>query len=176
MNLTKDNSVSADQPNLSRRAIIRAVAAATAVAVVGFHGSFSANAAQIAATDAKGSFLQASEFLTRRKLDPILAKRYYVALQKRNPHFEADITRLLGSIDQTRATDADAFLASTQLDKQSLATATTIISAWYLGTVGDDAGVELISYAGALMYEPTHGILVVPSYGGGPNSWGEKPL
>jgi hypothetical protein len=50
------------------------------------------------------------------------------------------------------------------------------VSAWYLGFVGADTDVELISYAQALMYEPARGILVVPSYGGGPNSWGEKPV
>lgn len=161
---------SINQPQFSRRALVKG--AATAVAVAGFAGSLSA----FAADDAAGPFTRASEFLTSRKLNPVLAGRYYVALKKRDPQFDAEVSRLLGIIAQAKASDVDAFLASTQLDQQSSSTVTKIISSWYLGTVGEGADAELVGYAEALMYEPTRGILVVPSYGGGPNSWGEKPV
>ena len=35
---------------------------------------------------------------------------------------------------------------------------------------------ELVSYSEAMMYQPTHGILIIPTYGGGPASWGPKPV
>jgi len=55
-------------------------------------------------------------------------------------------------------------------------TLTQIVSAWYLGIVGNGADVELISYSQALMYRPTHGALIIPTYGGGPGSWGPLPV
>lgn len=119
--------------------------------------------------------MRASEFLTSRKLNPVLAIRYYAALLKGSTQFDADVAALLAKIDLARSPDVDAFLATPQIDKQARSTATSIVSSWYLGVVDNGAEPELISYADALMYEPTRGILVVPSYGSGPNSWGEQP-
>ena len=161
---------STNQTRFSRRALVKGIA--TTVAVASIAGSLPA----FAADDAVGAFMRTSEFLTRRKLNPVLAGRYYVALRKRNPHFDTEVSQLLGTIEQTKTSDVDAFLASTQLDEQSSSTMSKIISSWYLGIVGEDADAELICYAEALMYQPTRGILVVPSYGSGPNSWGEKPV
>jgi fructose 5-dehydrogenase small subunit len=159
-----------NKSQFSRRSFVTGIA--TAVVVASFGGSFPV----LAADDAVGSFMRASEFLTGRKLNPVLAGRYYTALKKRDPQFDADVSQLLGIIDRVKAPDVDAFLASATLNQQSSSTVTKIISSWYLGIVGEGSDAELISYAEALMYEPTRGILVVPSYGGGPNSWGEKPV
>jgi len=74
-----------------------------------------------------------------------------------------------------KSSNQDAFLALPALDPAAKATATTIVSAWYLGVVGEPADAELITYAEALMYRPTRGILPIPTYGPGPNNWGPKP-
>jgi hypothetical protein len=104
-----------------------------------------------------------------------LVQRFYEALRKADTQFDANVASLLNDIDRRSAPDVDAFLATPQPDQRSMSTATSIVSSWYLGVVDHGDKPELITYADALMYEPTRGILVVPSYGGGPNSWGEKP-
>lgn len=176
MSRRKYSPVSSDRPNLSRRAIVQAMAAAAVVAATGFRGASSAFAGAAAANSgAMDRFVRASEFLTSRKVDQTLAARYYAAMTKNYPQFDADVSSLLADIDASKASDIDTFLAGRQLDKRSLMTVTTIVSGWYMGTVGTDKNIELISYDEAMMYLPTRGILVVPSYGGGPNSWGEKP-
>lgn len=170
MDLKEFESCATQRSQMSRRTFVQAMA--TAVAVVGLSSSFPV----LAADDTARRFKRASEFLTNRKLDPILAERFYAALKQRNPQFDADVAKLLSRIDQSKAADMDAFLASAALDPEAEATVSKIISAWYMGVVGEGADAQLISFADALMYQPTRGILVVPSYGGGPNSWGEKPV
>ena len=114
--------------------------------------------------------------MTKRTLNPVLAGRYYAALKKRNPDFDTQISRLLDLINNAKTPDVDAFLASAEFDQKSRAIVGKTVSVWYLGIVGEDADSELITYADALMYQPTHGILVVPSYGVGPLRWGDKPV
>lgn len=176
MNVIKLSAASADQIQLSRRFVLRAGVAATLAAVLGFRATPSATAAVLGESAPAAAFLRASEFLTHRTLDPLLAARYYAGLKKRNAKLDGAITQLLARVAQSKAVDIDAFLAQGAGDKATMATVSEVISAWYLGIVGDGADSELVSYADALMYQPTRGVLVVPSYGGGPNSWGEKPV
>lgn len=171
MDRQKHGRGASDKPQVSRRAVVQAAAAAAALGAVGLCAPISA----LAADDATGRFTRASEFLTGRKLDPVLVQRFYEALRKADTQFDANVASLLSDIDRRSAPDVDAFLATPQPDQRSMSTATSIVSSWYLGVVDNGDKPELITYADALMYEPTRGILVVPSYGGGPNSWGEKP-
>lgn len=70
---------------------------------------------------------------------------------------------------------AAAVKAAATTTPEMMSTATSIVSAWYLGIVGSAADAELITYESALMYMPTKGILAVPTYGPGPLAWGETP-
>jgi hypothetical protein len=82
----------------------------------------------------------------------------------------------LGSvIKKSNVANMDAFLELPSIDPRLMETATKIVSAWYLGVVGEPEDAELIAYGEALMYRPTRGILAIPTYGPGPDAWGPKP-
>ncbi|WP_431259417.1 sugar dehydrogenase complex small subunit [Roseateles chitinivorans] len=121
-------------------------------------------------------FLRLSVFLTGgQPLDATLAGRYQVALAKRDPQFGDSARALLALIRATQAASVEHLLEAPELKDTLRELTTRIVSAWYLGIVGQDADAELISYAEALMYRPTKDVLVVPTYGAGPDSWGDKP-
>lgn len=158
--------------NLSRRGLLRTTATISGLAVV---ASIAGPLSAFAADDSVASFTQLSEFLTGYKLDPVLGGRFLTALRKRNASFDAEMAALDKLIKQSGVPDMDGFLALTGTDAALIKTATGIVSAWYLGVVGEPEDAELITYAESLMYRPTKGILTVPSYGPGPNAWGPKP-
>ncbi|CAN5565553.1 sugar dehydrogenase complex small subunit [soil metagenome] len=160
---------------ISRRALLgTAVAASAAIAIGGTAvlGTSNAFAAATASTD----FLRLSEFLTGGKpLEAGLAARYQASLARLDPKFAAAAAELQRYVSDANAPNIDALLARPDLSAPLRKTITQVVSAWYLGIVNNDTDVELISYAGALMYQPTADVLVIPSYGGGPDSWGAKP-
>lgn len=163
------------RPNLSRRTFLIAGAAVGAVAMTGtvafMQPAFGVADAQTAA------FMRVSSFVTgRNTLNATTGQRFFAALAKRDADFAAQVGALLAYIDSAKLTSMDAMLAVPDVDKALMATATTIVSAWYLGIVGKPADAELITYADSLMYEPTRGILAVPTYGPGPLAWGPKPV
>jgi hypothetical protein len=129
----------------------------------------------MAAQASHDDFVALSQFLVSRPVNPVLAARYYAALDKRAPNFSTNVLALKQLVAAQGYTHVDAYLAQPNPDASLKATATSIISAWYLGIVGEPADAELISYSLAMMYVPTHGILAIPTYGGGPASWGPKP-
>ena len=158
--------------SLHRRDLLRAT-----VAVAGL-ATFSAISAPLpasAADDDAQSFTRLSEFLTGRDLDPVLAGRFLAALSKRSATWSAEVAALQQAINQSGAKDMDGFLAAKPSDANVMKTASKIVSAWYLGVVGDPENAELITYEQSLMYRPTKGILPIPTYGPGPNAWGPKP-
>ncbi|HEY0209933.1 sugar dehydrogenase complex small subunit [Acerihabitans sp.] len=124
----------------------------------------------------ESGFMPLSSFLVSRPVSPVLGQRYYTALVKHHPDFPARLTALGNYLNGRHFGHVDEFLASLSPDDALIHTATLMISAWYTGVVGDGEHLELIAYAQALMYLPTKGILVVPTYGGGPDSWGGKPI
>lgn len=157
--------------SLPRRDLLRATVAVGGLAVL---SSLVAPLSAAAADDDVQSFTQLSEFLTGYKLDPVLGGRFLTALSKRNATLKADMAALQQVIKQSGVADMDGFLAL-KADPALMKTATKIVSAWYLGVVGEPEDAELITYAESLMYRPTKGILTIPSYGPGPNAWGPKP-
>jgi hypothetical protein len=159
-------------PSLSRRGLLRATVAIGGIALA---ADLLGTASVFAADDSAASFTQLSEFLTGYQLDPVLGRRYLAALNKRNPTLDADLATLGQLIKQSGVANMDSFLALIGTDPAITKTANKIVSAWYLGVVGEPEDAELITYAEALMYRPTRGILPVPSYGPGPNAWGPKP-
>lgn len=175
----------ADGVRLSRRALLETLAAAGVALGIGGNtllGPLQASA-QTAAASAGGAvgvaapdFLRLSVLLTGgQPLDAGLAARYQAALA-RDPAFGRATQALLRLADDSGVSHVDALLDHPQLDDALRATLKRIVSAWYLGIVGDDADVKLIAYANALMYRPTRGILDIPSYGSGPDTWGHKPV
>lgn len=129
----------------------------------------------MAAEVSNDDFIALSQFLVSRPVNAVLASRYYAALDKRAPNFSTNVIALKQLIGAQGYKHVDEYLAQANADASLKATATSIISAWYLGIVGEPADAELISYSLAMMYQPTHGILAIPTYGGGPASWGAKP-
>jgi hypothetical protein len=159
-------------PNLSRRSLLRGTAALGGLAVA---ASLAGPVPAFAADDSVASFTQLSEFLTGYTLDPVLGARFLAALKKRDADLDASLAALSGLIKQSGVPNMDGFLALTGTDPALMKTATKVVSAWYLGVVGEPEDAELITYADSLMYRPTKGLLTVPSYGPGPNAWGPKP-
>ncbi|MCP1237349.1 sorbitol dehydrogenase family protein [Gluconobacter kondonii] len=120
-------------------------------------------------------FLILSEFLTGRKaLSVTLARRYYVGLQEQFPDLPARIANLSRDIHASAAQTMDDYLTHGP-SPEARSTATTIVSAWYLGVVGQDPKKKMIAYSDALMFQAVAGALVVPSYGAGPLAWGNRP-
>lgn len=168
----QSKSSATDDRQLTRRGLLRTTAAIAGLAIAAdLFGPLSANAAD----DAVTSFTQLSEFLTGYSLDPVLGARFLAALKKRDTDLDANMTALSSLIKQSGVPDMDGFLALSGTDPALMKTATKIVSSWYLGVVGEPEDAELITYADSLMYRPTKGILTIPSYGPGPNSWGPKP-
>ncbi|MGC5749312.1 hypothetical protein J4P41_11860 [Gluconobacter sp. NFX36] len=120
-------------------------------------------------------FLILSEFLTGRKdLSVTLARRYYVGLQEQFPDLPARIANLSRDIHASGVRSMDDYLAHGPTP-EARSTATTIVSAWYLGVIGQDPKKKMIAYSDALMFQAVAGALVVPSYGAGPLAWGNRP-
>ncbi|MBS1039120.1 sugar dehydrogenase complex small subunit [Gluconobacter cerinus] len=120
-------------------------------------------------------FLSLSEFLTGKKdLSPILAQRYYLGLHDQFPDLPIKIETLSEEIQASGAASMDDYLLHGPTPA-ALSTATKIVSAWYLGIVGENPHKSLIAYSKALMFQPVSGALVIPSYGAGPLAWGIRP-
>ncbi|AMZ73679.1 MULTISPECIES: sugar dehydrogenase complex small subunit [Pseudomonas] len=155
---------------LSRRSLLRGSVTLGLVALAGGLAPW-----QSVMAEGDQDFIALSQFLVSRPVNPVLAARYYRALSRRAPNFSGNVGALKQLVDGQGFKHVDEYLAQANPDPSLKATATSIISAWYLGIVGELADAELISYREALMYRPTHGILIIPTYGGGPESWGAKP-
>jgi|SRR5450830_506568 len=161
---------SAPSHALSRRSLLSGSVTLGLAALVGGLGPW-----QPVMAESDQDFIVLSQFLVSRPVNPVLAARYYRALSRRAANFSGNVGALKQLIVGQGFKHVDEYLALANPDPSLKATATSIISAWYLGTVGELADAELVSYAEALMYRPTHGILIIPTYGGGPDSWGSKP-
>jgi hypothetical protein len=163
---------------ISRRTLLNGAALAGTALFVGGAGMLAmplADAAD-AAPAAPAGFLKLSEFLTGGQgLDGALAARFQATLSRQDPGFDAAVGALEQYVATTAPATIDDLLARPDLAVPLRKTITQIVSAWYLGIVGEDEHAELVSYADALMYRPTRDVLVVPTYGGGPDSWGPKP-
>lgn len=121
-------------------------------------------------------FASLAAFLTgRTDLEPGLVTRAGDALRKADPRFESECEALLGGIRQANITSVDELKESALgADARTMATATSIIAAFYLGRVGDGDRAELVSYELALMFRPTADVTVVPTYArAGPGYWEE---
>ncbi|MDY0742999.1 sugar dehydrogenase complex small subunit [Paucibacter sp. R3-3] len=164
-----------ESPGLSRRTVLAGAILTGGALALGGAAVFGSRGA-FAAVASPADFQRLSEFLTGgQPLATGLAARFQAALARRDTSFNDKVQSLQAYVDAAKAPSIDDLLARPDLSEPLRKTITQIVSAWYLGIVGDDDKTELVSYAQALMYRPTQDVLVIPTYGGGPDSWGEKP-
>lgn len=165
-------------PNVSRRTLIKASMALGAMGMLSYFpikSVFAVEEGTAAMPAATAAFQKLSQFLTSKPVQAILAQRYYDALKRYNPDLDKSVTALNALVEQKKLAHMDDYLALTDVDQALDANAKTIVKSMYLGVVGDDEKAELIAYKEAFMYAPTVDVLVVPTYGRGPESWGTKP-
>ncbi len=163
-----------------RRTVLFALAAVPLVPY--FRAQAAAGSVPVLAAMALDPFLQLSRVLTNRAaLDPVTAGRALANLAAEDAGFAAQATALLAAITAEQFTDMRAFKAFIARHEAQRGTAMKIISAWYLGYTGTPSGnsdqddARFVSYAGALMYQPTSDATVVPSYARGHTNYWAKP-
>lgn len=155
------------RPVISRRRLLKFAGAGFAVSLLGPLGlTVVAEGSQLLDSTLE-QFMQISLFLTgRKKLNQKIGQRLYQLLAA-NPDFSARLLQLQN-------------LPQRQTESWSAVeqkTATDILSAWYLGKVGEGATAQLISYEKALMFDATAGITGIRSYcSGRPGYWAQKPI
>ncbi|WDS34960.1 sugar dehydrogenase complex small subunit [Pseudoxanthomonas sp.] len=139
----------------------------------------------VSATDtprAPASFIAVSRLLTGHTIDASLADRGWAAISARETDFAQRFSQLEAAITRAGLTDMQGWSGSAiAADPALKATALAIVSAWYLGVVGQvkdraEDGPAFITYEGALMWRPTLDVTVIPTYARGrPGFWKDKP-
>ncbi|TCV92087.1 D-sorbitol dehydrogenase-like protein [Luteibacter rhizovicinus] len=166
-----------------RRVLVSAGMIAAAAALLPWAKMAYAEApAQASAAELAG-FLALSKRLTSRpNLDAGVSERIYVALSAGDRAFGPRVAALTKAMDDANISDMRKFNESAVASDASMkALAIEIVHAWYLGYTGtpgsgttDDA--TFITYTGALMYESTQDVTVIPTYArAGTNYWTEAP-
>ena len=161
-----------DAPNLVRRGLL-----------VGFVSAYTAFLIPWAlaqeATDAdNGAFRALSAILAgRQSLDSGQAQRLYAALVADDPEFPAAAKALLDTIEQRKI---DPMQLQKVLDDEKSplsALPRRIVTAWYLGIVGDGAKARCLAFETALNAEAVADVLRPPTYAyGAYGSWTRKPI
>lgn len=130
-------------------------------------------------TDADiAAFLALSAILTgRQALDAAQAKRLYGALVADDPAFGASSRSLLDMIEQ-RKIDPVQLQKTLDGEKSPLALLPwRIVTAWYMGIVGDGAKARCLAFETALNAEAVADVLKPPTYAyGAYGSWAKKPI
>jgi fructose 5-dehydrogenase small subunit len=181
MNQKQETIASNDElPSNSRRRLIKASIALCAMGSVMVYApvkpAFASGGMPETLPLPVAEFLKLAQFLTSKTVDTTLAQRFYDALKKRNSELDTSVASLNELVNTRKLGHMDDYLALQDVDSKLDACARKIVKSMYLGVVADDSNAELIAYREALMYRPTESVLVVPSYGRGPNTWGSKPV
>jgi hypothetical protein len=162
----------ADRPNPTRRLVLFGLVSAYTASLVPW-------ALAQEATDAdNGAFLALSAILAgRQSLDAAQAQRLYAALVADDPGFPAAAKALLDMIEQRKI---DPMQLQKVLDDEKSplnALPRRIVTAWYLGIVGDDAKARCLAFETALNAEAVADVLKPPTYAyGAYGSWTSKPI
>ena len=133
--------------------------------------------AQPVANANRGAFLAVSAILAGRKtLDEALATRLYDALVTSDPSFPAAASALLALINER---SIDPLRLQGVLDAEHSALAPLprkIVTAWYLGVVGDGDRARVVAFETALNAVAVADVLKPPTYCYGVyGSWTKKP-
>jgi hypothetical protein len=130
------------------------------------------------------TFLDTVHLLTgHAEVDARMGDAVWSALLKRQPDFAERYVALHNGLQQAGITtfaQVDGTAGPLAADPLR-GTAMSIISACYLGRVGEiapraDVGPVFVSYVGALMWRPTLDATVLPTFArGGPGHWAKPP-
>jgi hypothetical protein len=130
-------------------------------------------------TDADmGPFLALSAILAgRQSLDQALAKRLYAALVADDAGFPAAAKALLDTIEQ-RKIDPMNLQKILDDEKSPLgALPRRVVTAWYMGIVGDGAKARCLAFETALNAQTVADVLKPPTYAyGAYGSWVRRPI
>jgi len=151
---------------ISRRRLLKLSGAGLAAGLLG-PVALTAVAESTRAPDSSlETFMRVSLSLTgRKKLNPQIGQRLYRLLAKQ-PGFTAGLLQL----QPLPQGSPGAWSAAQQK------TASDVLSAWYLGKVGEGAEAQVVSYEKALMFDAVAGVLVIRSYcSGRPGYWSAQP-
>jgi hypothetical protein len=158
-------------PDFERRTLLAGLTAALMTACV------PSATAQEDVSAARRSFAELSNLLTGRStLDATHADVLYDALVASRPHFDSEVRALL-TLMQNRTIDPKDLQRTLDGERSPLAALPrAIVSAWYLGVVGEGERARCVTFESSLSYEIVSDRLSPPSYcHGGPASWVEKP-
>lgn len=140
----------------------------------------SASPPQNPANQQQTNFLALSALLTgTQKLNPRTGTRIYAALSTQAIEFEKQVAALWQYALDHQIKDVDNLAAAVGSDSALSLVLHRIISAWYLGVVGDDGvtgGAKVVSFESALMFDQVRDAVVVPTYcRAAPGYWVTQP-
>lgn len=134
--------------------------------------------AQEASDADNGAFLALSAILAgRQSLDTAQANRLYAALVADDPGFPAAAKSLLDTIESRKI---DPIQLQNILDDEKSPLSPLprrIVTAWYMGIVGDGAAARALAFETALNAQAVADVLRPPTYAyGAYGSWAAKPI
>jgi hypothetical protein len=158
-----------EQFNLTRRNLI--VGGVLLAGGAFLHAEVSAQAIGGTTQALSPKFMELSSLLIDHHLDAEVGARMAVAMSRIHPGIEQDIGAIIAIAKQKNAEIVEDFFPDIP-DGRLKDTALAIISAWYTGVVENSADAEVFAFETALMYQPTHDVMTIPTYAiSGPNGW-----
>ena len=126
---------------------------------------------------APAEFLALSKLLIPDlRLDEHVGARLHAALLRQDGQFPRKTRALADVARKGPLTDAEALAEAVKADAVLSATLRSIVSAWYLGIVGDQLTGQVVAYDLALMQEVVRDSVVTPSYcTRAPGYWSAPP-
>lgn len=110
------------------------------------------------------------------RLDEHVGARLHAALLRQDGQFPRNTRALADVARKGPLTDAEALAEAVRADALLSATLRSIVSAWYLGIVGDQLTGQVVAYDLALMQEVVRDSVVTPSYcTRAPGYWSAPP-
>ncbi|MCY1163965.1 MAG: sugar dehydrogenase complex small subunit [Pseudomonadota bacterium] len=158
-------------PNAARRGLLVGLLSAYTASLIPWA------LAQPVASAEQGSFVAVSSLLAgRQALDNVLATRLYDALKADDPGFPAATKTLLTLINERKI---DPLQLQQLLDSEKSPLAALprkIVTAWYMGIVGNGDKARCLAYEHALNAGVVEDVLKPPTYSYGVYaSWEKKP-
>ncbi|WP_206438784.1 sugar dehydrogenase complex small subunit [Mesorhizobium sp. M7D.F.Ca.US.005.01.1.1] len=161
-----------DQPNAARRLLLFGLVSAYTASLIPW-----ALAQEVTEADT-APFVALSAILAgRQSLDSAQALRLYKALVADDPGFPAAAKALLDTIEQRKIDPMQ--LQKTLDDEKSPLKLVPwrIVTAWYMGIVGDGAKARCLAFETALNAQVVADVLKPPTYAYGTyGSWANKPI
>jgi fructose 5-dehydrogenase small subunit len=131
----------------------------------------SAQSSGVTVSTAPPNFMEVSSLLIDHNLDAEVGTRMAVAMLRMHPEMERDIGAIIEIAKRKNARIVEDFFADIP-EGRLKDTALAIISAWYTGVVDNSPDAEVFAFEMALMYQPTHDVMTIPTYAiSGPNGW-----